>query len=302
MKSLRHHASLAALLVLFSSLLACRVSDDTVATAQQVAATAAGLEVFYAALAKAVSDTISLYEIDSFIAGIPFSAKDRQLAEDTRIALLKRKDMAGSLGKLATTLSSLTDTKTSAAMENAATGLGNALVEVKALPQGSPVPAALGTASSALLQLIRKQKLKQSDQVIDRTLAAVAELFESEQPVYNSLIRTRFREGAQIAKDLTTSNSVDARALLEPALKPYDLQLLPPNPQMQEALRNLALMRVQGKTEEALRTEAEASSAMFASLREINSRVHILADGHRMTLRENPPALKVVETWAASLN
>ena len=302
MKNLRHRAYLATLLALFSFLLACRVSDETVATAQQIAATAADLEVFYAALARTVSDTISLYEIDSFVARIPFSAKDRQLAEDTRIALLKRKDMAESLENLAVALSSLPNAKTSAAMENAATGLGTALVQVKALPQGSPVPAALGTASGALLQLIHERKLKQSVQVVDRTLAAVADLFEKEQPVYDSLARTRFREGAQIGRDLTTANNVDAQALLEPALKPYDLHLLSPNSQMQEALRNLALVHVQRKTEEALRTEAEASISMLASLREMNARVHSLADGHRMTLRGNPPALKLVEIWAASLN
>ncbi len=267
-----------------------------------MAATAAGLEAFYAALAKEVADTISLYEIDGVVAGLPFSTKDRQLAEDTQLALLKRKEMAESLQHLATALSSLSDVKTSAAMGNAATGLGNALVQVEALPQGSPVPAALGTASRALLQIIRERRLKQGDQVVDRTLAAMADLFQKEQPVYDSLARTRFREGAQIAKDLTTANNVDARALLDPALKPYDLQLLSPNPQMQEALRNLALVRVQTKSEEALRTEAEASSAMLASLREMNSRVHLLADGHHMIMRGNPPALKLVQTWAASLN
>ncbi len=302
MKSLRHRASFVTLLALFSFLLACRVSDDTVATAQQLAATASGLGTFYSALAGTVSNTISLYEIDRVVTGIPFSTHDRQLAEDTRVALLKRKQMAEALEKFALALSSLADTKSSAAVENAATGLGEALVQVNAFPQGLPVPAALGTASRALSQLIRRRKLKEAGQVMSQTLDAVADLFEKEQPLYDSLVRTRFREGAQIAKELTSANSVDARALLEPALKPYHLQLMSPTPQMQDALRALALQHVQSTTEEALRSESAASNAMSASLREMNARVHMLADGHRMKKRGNPSALGTVELWAADLN
>ena len=295
-------ASFIVLLVLSSFLLACRTSSDTLATAQQVMATASGLKAFYGALAQSVSDTTSLYEIDKMVTGLPFSAKDRQLTEETRLSLLQRESMAQAVEDFALAMNAVLDAKNTATLENAATNLGTALAQVKTIPQGSSVPTTLETVSGALSQLVRQRKLKQSAQVFDGLLATVTDVFEKERPVYDSLIRTRFRESAQVAASLIGANQVDARALLEPALKPYDLQILSLNPQLQESLHSLASTRVQEKTDDALRAELEASSAMSISLKEISSRMHMLATTQRMSLRGNPPQLKIVVLWAATLN
>jgi len=74
------------------SLLGCKISDDAVAASEQMTASAAGLNSYYAALADSVADTIDLYELDGAISGIPFDAESHKLPEQTRqeIIITKR--------------------------------------------------------------------------------------------------------------------------------------------------------------------------------------------------------------------
>src|ERR1035437_6245873 len=223
MKRLRRIVRGSTLLILFSSVFACKVSDDAVAASSQMTSTAAGLNSYYSVLADSVTDTIALYELDSVISGIPFSSEDRKLPEDTRAEILKRRDLANSLGKLASSMAILSDSKAPADVETAATSLGNELIQVKALPGGSSVPDAIGKAGNYLLQVIQQHKEKEAARAMDQILAAVGDLFEKEKPTYDSIARTHLLEASQVAKDLTNANGVDPTVMLTPALKPFNL-------------------------------------------------------------------------------
>jgi hypothetical protein len=300
MKRLKHFVYGGTILVVFLSLCACKICDDAVAASSQMTSTATGLSSYYSALAESVNDTIALYEIDSAFSGIPFSAKDRKLPEDTRSEILKRRDLANSLGNLASSMASLSNSKAPRDVETSATALGNELIQVKALPGGSPVPDGIGKAGNYLMQVIQQHNEKEAARAMDQTLVAVGDLFEQEKPAYDSIARTHLREASQVAKDLTNTNEIDMTAMLTPALKPFNLTPLPATKQLQDSFKVLALSRLQNSAEVAIKNEVDASSAMLTALREMSTRIHLLATERPMPIRGNPFSLKLVESWAAS--
>jgi hypothetical protein len=88
--------------------------------------------------------------------------------------------------------------------------------------------------------------------------------------------------------------------MLAPALKPFNLTALPVDTQTRDTLRTLALSRLETSAEDASQSEMNASSAMLAALKEMSSRIHLLATEKPMRVRGNPLSLKVVESWVAS--
>ena len=160
------------MLLLVSCVFACKVSDDAVAAAQQMTATSAALSTYYGAMAESLTDTISLNELNFTLFGVPFEDADREQIEQARAEILKRKDLAQSLGRLSSSMTALTKSKASSDVSTAATALGNEMVSIKALPKGSPVPEALGKAGDFLIQIVQQHEEKKAAQAMDGTLAA----------------------------------------------------------------------------------------------------------------------------------
>jgi hypothetical protein len=285
---------------LFCGLSACKVSDDAIAASQQMTSTASTLNDFYSTLEDSVTDTITLYELDAALSGIPFGDNDRKLIETARTELENRKHMAAALAKLAEAMATLTKSTSANEVSKSATALGKELVTIKALPSGSPVPDALGQAGNALMQLVQQHEEKKAARAMDETLAAVGDLFEKEKPTYDSIARTHIRQAGQVAKDLINANEVDYSSMLTPALKLFSLSALPSNPTLQAQLKPLALSRLDTATDSAARKEERASAAMLEALREMSSRVHLLATEKPMPIRQAPFSLKLVEDWVQS--
>src|ERR1700753_409402 len=173
--------------LLFCGLSACKVSDDAIAASQQMTSTASTLNDFYSTLEDSVTDTITLYELDAALSGIPFGDNDRKLIETTRSELENRKQMAAALAKLAASFATLPKTSSATAVDKSATALGKELVSIQALPSGSPVPDVLGKAGNALMQLAQQHEEKKAVRTIDQTLEAVGDLFEKEKSTYDSI-------------------------------------------------------------------------------------------------------------------
>lgn len=263
-------------------------------------ATASALSDYYTAVNGAVTDTVSLYELDGALSGIPYGEDDRKLQQATQAELQKRVELAATLIQVASSMATLTGSKAASDVQTSATALGNELIAVNALPGGSPIPDAIGKAGNLLLQVVQQHQEKKAALAIDATLKALAELFEKEKPTYDSILRMHDQEASLVAKDLINANAVDPSPMLTPALKPYALAALPPAPKLQRDLKNLALARLQTATSAATKKEEAASAAMLASLVEMSSRVHLLATEKPMPLRGNPFSLKLVEDWAQS--
>src|ERR1700742_3704714 len=202
--------------LLFCSLSACKVSDDAIAASQQMTSTASTLNDYYSTLEGSVTDTITLYELDAALSGIPFGDNDRKLIQATRGELENRKKMADALAKLAASFATLTKNSAASDVDKSATALGKELVTIQALPSGSPVPDALGKAGNALMQLVQQHDEKKAARAMDETLQAVGDLFEKEKPTYDSIARTHIRQVSQVAKDLINANEVDYSSMLSP--------------------------------------------------------------------------------------
>lgn len=283
--------------LLFCSLSACKVSDDAIAASQQMTSTASTLCDFYSTLEDSVSDTITLYELDAALSGIPYGDNDRKLQETTRSELQNRKQMAVALAKLAASFGVLTKSSAASDVDKAATALGNELIHIKALPGGSPIPDVLGRAGNALMQIVQQHDEKKAARAMDETLQAVGDLFEKEKPAYDSIARTHVRQASAVAKDMINANEVDYSSMLVPALRPFSLAALPSNPSLQTSLKPLALSRLDAATDTAVKREERASTAMLDALREMSSRVHLLATEKRMAIRGAPFSIKLVEDW-----
>jgi hypothetical protein len=283
-----------------SFLSACKVSDDAVAAAQQMTTTAADLNGYYNSIAESLSNTIALNELDASISRIPFDAQSREIIQDSLGEITKRQEAAQALARLAASMGALSGSTVSTDVASAASALGNELVHVRALPGGSPVPDVLGKAGNLLLQLVQQRKEKEAAQAMDQTLTAFVSLFDKEKPTYDSIFRVRIFLASQVAKDLINRQVVDPSPMLAPALKPFDLSALPVDAQTRDALRTLALSRLQSSAEDATKREVDASSAMLAALQEMSTRMHILATEKPMATRGNPFSLKVVESWIAT--
>jgi len=286
--------------LLFCSLSACKVSDDAIAASHQMTSTASTLNDYYSTLEDAVTETIKLFELDAAISGIPFGDADRKLQETTRNELENRKQMAAGLAELAASFAELTKSSAASDVDKSATALGNELIHIKALPGGSPVPDMLGKAGNALMQLVQQHDEKKAARAMDETLQAVGDLFEKEKPAYDSIARTHIRQASQVAKDLINANDVDFNPMLTPALKPFSLSAVPSSSTLQAQLKPLALARLDTATDVATHKEERASAAMLDALREMSSRVHLLATEKPMAIREAPFSLKTVEDWVES--
>ena len=283
--------------LLFCSLSACKVSDDAIAASQQMTSTASTLHDFYSTLEDSVSDTITLFELDAALSGIPYGDSDRKLQETTRNELANRKQMAVALAELAASFAELTRSSAANDVDKSATALGKELISIKALPGGLPIPDALGRAGNALIQIVQQHDEKKAARAMDETLAAVGDLFEKEKPAYDSIARTHIRQAGAVAKDMINANEVDYSSMLTPALKPFSLAPLPSNPSLQSSLKPLALSRLDAATDIAVKREEQASAAMLDALREMSSRVHLVATDKPMSIRGTPFSIKLVEDW-----
>ncbi len=283
--------------LLFCSLSACKVSEDAIAASQQMTSTASTLHDFYSTLEDSVTDTVTLYELDAALSGIPFGDNDRKLQETTRSELANRRQMAVALAKLAASFAELTKSSAASDVDKSATALGNDLVSIKALPGGSPIPDALGRAGNLLMQIVQQHDEKKAARAMDETLQAVGDLFENEKPAYDSIARTHVRQASAVAKDMINANEVDYSSMLAPALKPFSLAALPSNPSLQSSLKPLALTRLDAATGIAVKREEQASAAMLDALREMSSRVHLVATDKPMSIRGSPFSIKLVEDW-----
>ena len=300
-KTIRHFLCATGVLLLFSCVFACKVSDDAAAVSQQMTSTSAGLSTYYGAVADSLTDTISLNELNLSLFGVPFDDADRKQIEQARAELLRRKELAQSLSSLSSSMNALTNSKASSDVETAATSLGKEMVSIKALPGGSPIPDALGKAGNFLIEIVAQHEEKKAAQAMDGTLSALGDLFAKEKPVYDSLVRQHIFLAKVVASSLIKLQVVDPTPMLQPALKPFNLTSVTPDENLQNTLRKLAESRLDAAVEDGNQREADASAAMLKALREMSSRVHLLATEKPMPFRGNPFSLKVVESWAASV-
>jgi hypothetical protein len=270
----------AAAVVLFATLTACKTSQDAVIAANQLSTASQQLTAYYADLQQQMSDTVALSQLQSDLLGVPFEDTDRAQLDTTRQELAKRAAMAKAMGALATAYAGLAGSKAGAEIGTAASELANQLVGMKALPGGPAIPDIVGQAGQMLVEAIRARKLKQSSAKIAEAVNAVNHLFDKESPVYESINRQRVILAESLAIVMMQKDMVEVNLSFPAALKPFDLVAKLPAGGATPEVRHLAEAEIKIKGDSQISGYNDATKALSASLAIAAKQVDSVAKKH----------------------
>ncbi len=264
--------------VLLSS---CKTTDEAAAAAKKLSTTSSDLCSYYKDLSTQVDDTIVLNEIQHAVFGVPFEDQDRAQLTDMKAEIKKRADLAQSLSNLASAYGTLAGSKAAGDASTAATKLGTELQSVKALPKSSPVPDAMTQAAKAVLEFAQTLELKKGAEALQKTVAGIRQLYDSETPAYESISKGRIVLAASLAKKLVDKDQVDLNSVLAPALKPFDF-----GPKLQPGsyppeYKDLAKVEIDQKAEEESAEAVQKTESMSKALKSVDEDLTEIVTGKK---------------------
>ena len=110
----------------------CKTSDDAVAAASQLTATASSLNNYYSALESLLTETDQLYQIQAAINALaPYDAPTKKFITETASEIHKRKKMATSLTMLAQEFAKLSGSTSETNASTAAANLETVVAGLK---------------------------------------------------------------------------------------------------------------------------------------------------------------------------
>jgi hypothetical protein len=289
---------LALLAIFLGAAAGCKISQDATAAAAQLASTSKDLSGYYKAMSGVVEDSIQLGRLQSALLGTPFGPQDVAVEQETIDELQKRSALASSLQNLSSAFSSLTGSTAPGDVATSANNLATQLVTIKALPSGPPIPELLGQAAKAIVLLVQERQERKAAKELDGLVAGVAQLFKSEEPVYESLYATYFALAGSLAKESIKRNWVDGSGLLHPALKPFDLApAAAAAASINTSLEGYLQQSLASQATEREASQHKATEGMDEALQEMSKRIHQLATEKSLLAIGNPPTLADVEAW-----
>lgn len=272
---------IAALLVVFSLLTACKTSQEAVNAATQLTNTSQQLAAYYTDLSNQVADTITLNEMYSqLMFQTAMDASVRSELETTQKELAKRVAMAQALGKLAAAYAALANSKAATDISTAAAGLANQCKSIAPLPGGSAIPDIVSVASQNLVEYIRQRKLRKSSEAISQIVSGMQSLFTSEMPAYKSLNRRRVEIAQRVANQFLQRDVVELSPALAPALKPFNLTAKVQPNQMTPEMRAMAKVDIQRTGEAQVDDFADKTDSLSAALKAAADQVKLVAKKH----------------------
>jgi len=254
------------LVLAFGMLAACKTSPDAINAANQLTSVAQQLSAYYGDLEQQVTDTVSLNEIQAGLLGVTFDDSDHAQLDTTREELAKRADMAKALGTLASAYAALAGSKAGADVGTAMSGLASDCSSIQGLPGGPAIPDAIAQASQALVEAIRKHKLKQSSVKVAQMVDAIQQLFAKEAPTYQSINRQRIVLAESLANLMVEKGMVDLNSSLAPALKPFGLNASLPSGQPTTEVRQLAEAEIKSNGDAEISNYQASTRALSNSL------------------------------------
>jgi hypothetical protein len=156
----------------------------------------------------------------------------------------------------------------------------------------------LGQAAKAIVLLVQERQERKAAKELDGLVAGVAQLFKSEEPVYESLYATYFALAGSLAKESIKRNWVDGSGLLHPALKPFDLApAAAAAASINTSLEGYLQQSLASQATEREASQHKATEGMDEALQEMSKRIHQLATEKSLLAIGNPPTLADVEAW-----
>jgi hypothetical protein len=269
---------LAAFLLAFGLLTACKTSQEATNAATQLTSTSQQLSAYYTDLSNQVADTITLNEMHSqLMFQTAMDSSVRAELDTTQKELAKRVALAQSLGKLATAYAGLANSKAATDISTAASGLATQCKSIAPLPGGNAIPDVVSVASQNLVEYIRQRKLRKSSESISQIMSGIQSMFASEMPAYKSLNRRRVEIAQRVANEFLQKDVVELSPALAPALKPFNLSAkLQPN-QMTAEMRAMAKVDIQRTGELQIDEFAEKTNSLSAALKAAGDQVKLVA-------------------------
>lgn len=276
------YGRVAALLLLFATLSACKNSTEGIAAANQLTRTSQQLSAYYADLISQVQDTITLKQIQAEVMfESPFDISIANELNKTRQELAQRQALATAMGNVATAYASLAGANSAADISAAASGLAKQCEAIHKLPGGPAIPDVVGKAAELLVEQIRERKLRQSSEAISNAVKAVGTLFDAEKSLYESIDSDRVNLASEIARHLVKKeNVVDLTPALAPALKPFDLTANLPVNQPPDKYRAMVAEEITARSNQQISDYAATSDALSNSLMAVSEQIAKVAKRH----------------------
>lgn len=279
---LRRMLSLCSLL-LFLVLTGCQTQQDAVAAAQQMAATTATLQAYYASLLTLVDRNLEAQTALGVVTGVPVDSDTRRQLDDIRSSLQTREDAAAAFTRLAAKFSELTASTAQADVVKAATDLNGKVVALAPLPTGVSSAEATVlkmTVNALMTAVVARQEIKAAQQIKPAT-DALSALFDKEADTYVSFSNSYYNAAASASNALIQQQAVPAALLFRSSLEPFGLIADITDAQTKKAavahLRNMVSSR-----------QAERAAQTRAATNDLGEALHVMRDRIDTVARHKP--------------
>lgn len=282
----------------------CKTSSDATAAATQLTSTAKALTDYYCALDTMLGETDELYTIQgALVAAAPYDAAAKSLVANTRAEIKKREALARDLTTLARSFSRLSG---STAPDDVATSAASLETEVASLkPIGTTLDSeeqnVMKIAIESLVKAVKEHKEREAAKAINSFTGALTTFFTREEPDCNSIGATYAAVSKSMALYLVEHGQADPSDLLKVVLAPYGLTAHLTDAGFEARILTIAKQQINQKADALEAAQKSASNSMEKSLKEMATRIQVVADDKPMSARIPPITLANVEKWSADV-
>jgi len=290
----------AAALLLTSLLLAsgCRTSKDAVSAASQMAETAGALSAYYSSLRTILANTDLVFQINDALYAKPYSAANRQLLADAESSLAKRAALASELSAVCGQFSQLTQSTAPGDVATAAAKLQTEIDGLASVKASSAEQASMKSALQLLVGAVQSHKERDAARAMDQLFSSLAALFDAESDVWQTREELFSRVAGNLAASLVESGSADNCSLLQQPLTPFGMSWSC-TAETRAKLQSLELAQLATRQKAFDTSYDKTSTSMSQALREMPSRIHLLATDKPFAYTRPPLTVANVEQWAA---
>jgi hypothetical protein len=275
----------------------CKTQEDAAAAASQMAATAQTMSAYYDALDQVVVRTQDTYQAQYALSSIP-----PMDLKETRDQIHKRAELAGDVAELAGIFQKIAGSTAASDAAGAADKLNTELVQVKALASNDTEATAVKVAVKEIVLLIQEHKEVEAAKKVAPLSAALSKFFNSEAGLYDSLNESYLRTAQSVAHELVKRDQVDSAAVFGSALKPFDLTPAIDSQPLKQGMHGYLDAQIDSKFSDDLAASKKATAALSAALKEMDTRIELVAGDKPMKLRVPPFSLGAVQGWISEVS
>ena len=295
-----------AVLALFLAQTGCTHNKDAVTLAQQMTVTANELSSYYAALAQCMNAELAVLELEHALNHEPLDATNVSRLQQTVIAFQQRQQMAASLARLASQLTTLSGSTAPASVGSSVNSLAADMNAIQALPTpgGTSIPNAVGQSAQGMMQWWQTRRERDFAKSFAKTADALSSLFGTEKLAYDSMVDTYYREAASVAVVLVKNGQISDGSLtaeLNPALKPFGLSAATMTAALRQQLETATPDLLQFQATQMSLQAQTASSALASNLTTMSQEADQLAAGKPLGKVAIPASLTPVDTWTKTV-